>query len=292
MNNKMRQEILNELNVMLNEQVPIPDVFANIPPAEVANYITSQNKSLYTNLDEARYALDAIKTINTKEKAQQFLSQWKKLNSSESIQLKGNFNEYGRNIQKQIKYLGQKIMELSGPDAQQEPSASTKTSTSGQLNQSLAISCKRCKGVGKGCSGAEVKEVQDRLIKLGLIKESNEEIQNQKFGDFTESIVKQFQRLKKLKVDGVVGPRTCVALGLMKPAAKNTATTPTPKTLEAPAQTLVPPAPAGSPLPTGPGSGAKGAGRPVEDFKESLSFNDKKKISEAKTLFNKLLKNL
>jgi hypothetical protein len=55
---------------------------------------------------------------------------------------------------------------------------------------------------------------------------------------------------------------------------------------------LVPPAPAGSPLPTGPGSGAKGAGRPVEDFKESLSFNDKKKISEAKTLFNKLLKNL
>jgi hypothetical protein len=49
------------------------------------------------------------------------------------------------------------------------------------------------------------------------------------------------------------------------------------------------------PTPAGPPSsltpGAKGAGRPAE-MEESLSFNDNKKLNEAKTLFNKLLKNL
>ena len=93
----------------------------------------------------------------------------------------------------------------------------------------------------------------------------------------TEAAVKNFQESKKLKVDGIVGVRTCIALGLIKPAVKKPDLsgdefikkfgTPAKEPTEEPAK---------------------------EPTEESLSrdYYDNKKLNEAKKLFNKLLKKM
>src|SRR5262249_52468779 len=57
--------------------------------------------------------------------------------------------------------------------------------------------------------GEEVRKVQEALNTHGFAN-SRDSV----YGPFTEALVKQFQASKDLKVDGVVGPATRVALGL------------------------------------------------------------------------------
>lgn len=88
------------------------------------------------------------------------------------------------------------------------------------------VSCVRCRGVGLGCKGPAVKEIHDKLIALKLMNPTNPsqgnvgmsmgggEIQLQLFGKATEEAVKNFQKFKKLKIDGVVGKNTSKAMGI------------------------------------------------------------------------------
>lgn len=61
-----------------------------------------------------------------------------------------------------------------------------------------------------GMSGEDVKELQTDLIRLGY--DLGRYGADGDFGDATEEAVKQFQRDKKLTVDGEVGENTCAAL--------------------------------------------------------------------------------
>jgi hypothetical protein len=62
----------------------------------------------------------------------------------------------------------------------------------------------------KGSRGAEVKELQTRLTNLGYSTKGIDGI----FGANTDAAVRKFQKAKKLKVDGIVGPATKKALGM------------------------------------------------------------------------------
>ncbi|MCF6409871.1 L,D-transpeptidase family protein [Pseudalkalibacillus salsuginis] len=61
----------------------------------------------------------------------------------------------------------------------------------------------------KGSRGTEVKNLQKRLTELGYSTNGIDGI----FGHNTDAAVRKFQKAKKLKVDGVVGPATQKALG-------------------------------------------------------------------------------
>ncbi|WP_261129781.1 L,D-transpeptidase family protein [Bacillus sp. Marseille-Q3570] len=63
----------------------------------------------------------------------------------------------------------------------------------------------------KGSRGAEVKNLQQRLTELGYSTKGIDGI----FGKNTDTAVRKFQKAKKLKVDGIVGPATKKALGKM-----------------------------------------------------------------------------
>ncbi|WP_408009832.1 L,D-transpeptidase family protein [Pseudalkalibacillus sp. A8] len=63
----------------------------------------------------------------------------------------------------------------------------------------------------KGSRGSEVKSLQKRLTELGYNTKGIDGI----FGNNTDAAVRKFQKAKKLKVDGVVGPATKKALGKM-----------------------------------------------------------------------------
>ena len=65
-----------------------------------------------------------------------------------------------------------------------------------------------------GSSGDEVKALQSRLAKLGFPPGKIDG----DFGPGTEAAVRAFQYSKRLLADGVAGPRTLVALGLVKDA--------------------------------------------------------------------------
>jgi len=56
----------------------------------------------------------------------------------------------------------------------------------------------------RGSKGGEVKKIQEKLAGMGIYQGPIDG----DFGGGTESAVKNFQQKKKLKVDGVVGPRT------------------------------------------------------------------------------------
>lgn len=62
----------------------------------------------------------------------------------------------------------------------------------------------------KGTKGDEVRKLQQVLTNKGYTTKGIDGI----FGPATEAAVKQFQRAKKLKADGVVGPATKKALGM------------------------------------------------------------------------------
>ena len=63
----------------------------------------------------------------------------------------------------------------------------------------------------KGCKGADVKELQEHLIEIGLsVGKSGAD---GKFGSNTKTAVKKFQKLNKLVEDGIVGKNTAHALG-------------------------------------------------------------------------------
>lgn len=66
-----------------------------------------------------------------------------------------------------------------------------------------------------GSSGDEVKRLQSRLAKLGFPPGKIDG----DFGPGTEAAVRAFQHSKQLLADGVAGPRTLAALGLVKDAA-------------------------------------------------------------------------
>lgn len=63
----------------------------------------------------------------------------------------------------------------------------------------------------KGSLGAEAKELQQALTRLGYNTNGIDGI----FGKGTEAAVRKFQKAKKLKVDGIVGPATKKALGML-----------------------------------------------------------------------------
>jgi hypothetical protein len=62
----------------------------------------------------------------------------------------------------------------------------------------------------KGSRGAEVMELQRRLTNLGYSTKGIDGV----FGNNTDAAVRKFQKAKKLKVDGIVGPATKKALGM------------------------------------------------------------------------------
>ena len=62
----------------------------------------------------------------------------------------------------------------------------------------------------KGSKGTEVKVVQSKLKELGYLSSSVDGI----FGSDTKKAVQAFQEASGLAVDGIVGPKTLVALGL------------------------------------------------------------------------------
>ena len=61
-----------------------------------------------------------------------------------------------------------------------------------------------------GCEGADVKQLQSDLIRLGY--DCGRWGADGDFGDATELAVKAFQRDSGLAADGICGPKTCVAL--------------------------------------------------------------------------------
>jgi hypothetical protein len=62
----------------------------------------------------------------------------------------------------------------------------------------------------KGSRGAEVKDLQQRLTKLGYSTNGIDGV----FGQGTDSAVRKFQKAKKLTADGIVGAATKRALGM------------------------------------------------------------------------------
>jgi peptidoglycan hydrolase-like protein with peptidoglycan-binding domain len=295
MKNNLRQEILKELNYLLKEQIITGEKSLGglnlstekqqqikSSPEEAANYLQSQNTSGYVNVDEAKFAAEALSTINTPELANRFLAQWKKIAGNSSIGLTGSFIGEGNTYQKQISAYGKEIQNLASSGISATPSDSTGQSSAGAGNQPAKISCKRCRGLGKGCADSkDVQELQGLLAKLKFMNQSE-----QGFGEATEAAVKAFQKSKKLKDDGIVGPRTCIALGLMKPAAKKaTSAAPAAATPDYSKIVMEPPAP-------GPISGYDVPGPYPATLEESKNYYDNKKLNEAKQLFNKLMKNL
>jgi peptidoglycan hydrolase-like protein with peptidoglycan-binding domain len=66
-----------------------------------------------------------------------------------------------------------------------------------------------------GAKGEEVKKIQQKLIELGLLKAKSP---TGYYGPDTEAAVKQFQDIKQLKADGMVGAQTMPILLNAKPA--------------------------------------------------------------------------
>lgn len=118
------------------------------------------------------------------------------------------------------------LVETIKPDQQPVPPPSPVPGSDGGEDTTPRVSCVRCKGVGLGCKGKAVKEIHDKLIALKLMNTTNPsqgnvgmsmgggEIQAQLFGKATEEAIINFQKSKKLKVDGIVGKNTSKALGI------------------------------------------------------------------------------
>ena len=140
------------------------------------------------------------------------------------------------------------------------------------------LSCKRCRSIGLGCPDSKhVREIQAILAKLNLIN-----VSENGFGPSTHDAVIKFQTAKKLEPDGIVGQKTCLAMGLMK-RRKKVAPAPAAPT---PPVTSTPPPPVSDELKGLPNKG------PLDPLEESVDFYDKKKLLEAKKIFGRLIKAL
>jgi len=71
-----------------------------------------------------------------------------------------------------------------------------------------------------GSRGDEVKQIQDKLKRWGYYNGAVDGI----FGNATLEAVKYFQRKNGLKVDGIAGPQTLAAMGIMSNATPSTTT--------------------------------------------------------------------
>lgn len=320
MSKKLRQEILREFESLGGLSLNRKQKYEiKKDPSKIALFLLEQNKTFsFVNLDEAKFALEALQTITTPQQAQKFMQTW---NSSGGegyeVSLRGGFIRKGNDYQKQIKVEGKRIIDLASKassETSSEFSATPVASATSSDSNPTSISCKRCKGLGLGCSGKDVAELHIILTKLGFIKESNQEINEQKFGTFTQSVVKQFQKSRRLKDDGIVGPRTCLALGLIKPKTNKPSQKKTPAEGGNTGKCSK-----GNPAPFGidsncfrldfyinkfgfavdlgeynknPKEAEKKYAETKPTPKESKNFYDNKKLNEAKQLFDKLLKRI
>ena len=73
-----------------------------------------------------------------------------------------------------------------------------------------------------GCSGDEVKKLQQALINLGFLNDTADG----KFGNKTEEAVRSFQRANKLDVDGLAGKRTQEILYAAEKVSSSSASAP------------------------------------------------------------------
>ncbi len=119
----------------------------------------------------------------------------------------------------------------SAPSATPAPSSSSGGSSSGSYTT-----------LRYGSSGADVKTMQQALIKLGYAPGAADG----KFGRGTEAAVKQFQKVNRLTADGLAGTKTLTLLysqanqgGTATPAPTNVAT-PEPSSTTAPTPTATP----------------------------------------------------
>lgn len=64
----------------------------------------------------------------------------------------------------------------------------------------------------KGSSGREVRDIQARLVAAGFLAADSAEIGRGEFDSATDTAVREFQQLKGLRADGIVGPDTWPAL--------------------------------------------------------------------------------
>jgi hypothetical protein len=206
MNKQSIQKILKELNSILKEQGTVRDVtdYAGQKSFQMGDYNDPKNadwpNDVFTSLDDNFKNIAAAKDACEKKGFQPWYTKY--IYGSGNSKL-GN----GR-----YRCGGTKKSESTEPDVSPVPKEPTST-----------LSCKRCRGVGKGCRGVAVSEIQKKLLALGY-KISPEEIVGFAFETDTEAAIKAFQASKKLSADGIVGRATCLALGLIRKPVKSVAT--------------------------------------------------------------------
>jgi len=285
MKNRLRQEILNELKFLLNEGGGYLGQALDYAFGDKLNKpASSPVQSGATNIEG--YPGDVFATSDNASKNQMDADQACIKQGYDGAKFVQGSGQIANNIGRY------KCIKAPVPSPVPSPDPASK------------LSCARCKGVGKGCKGAAVSEVQKKLLDLGH-KIAIEELAGYAFETDTEAAVKAFQSSKKLKQDGIVGRQTCLAMGLIrKPVARaartgNAGTGSSNVNLQGGLGGPVQPSTVdlrvkkctdGSDAPDNDVLKCPGAAEAVA--RNASSTLEEKKIREAGVLFNKLIKRL